>query len=55
MGSMGGGNHGEGELDMGLWWWGSHFVGDPLDMGDPFWGCTHLDSIEGGNHGEGEP
>ena len=44
-----GGNHGEGELDMGcVWWCGGHFVGDP------FWGCSHLGSMEGGNHGEGE-
>ena len=43
---MGRGNRIWGGVVMG----GPKCGGDPMVMGDPFWGCTHLDSIE-----EGEP
>ena len=33
---------------------GPNCGGDPMDMGDPFEGCTHL-NVSGENRGEGEP
>ena len=40
----------EGVLVVG----GPNCGGDPMVMGDPFWGCIHWVSMGGGNQGEEE-